>query len=316
MIKQRAAMPTCRGTSRREGAESGQLLVVFALALVALVAMVGLILDGGDTFLQRRDQQNVTDAAAMAAGYAAVNGVNTSTAAQGIAATNGYTNGSGGVVVTLSSTPDTYTVTITKPHRNYFSGIVGFTSWNVSTTATVRAGVPNTVYGAMPLIFNSKAFEKAANKTEGTPASFSEPGTGPADVPTTDASFNWTVYCTANGNPCNGNSATIDGLINSNGTTTTVDLTELIGPLNAGAHTTLFSDLSQKVGKAYPVAIVDDTGALVGWAWFHLTGSVGGNTKQISGWFGDKVNPEAMSISPTGGTGSRVYGSYAVDLIN
>ena len=51
------------------------MLVIFALALTGLVGMVGLIIDGGDTALQRRDMQNVADAAAMAAGYALVNGM-------------------------------------------------------------------------------------------------------------------------------------------------------------------------------------------------------------------------------------------------
>ena len=45
----------------------GQVIVIFALALVALVAAVGLVLDGGATFAQRRDQQSAADLAALAA---------------------------------------------------------------------------------------------------------------------------------------------------------------------------------------------------------------------------------------------------------
>ena len=68
--------------SDRRVSERGQMLVIFALAMVALIGMVGLIIDGGDTALQRRDQQNVADAAAMAAGYAYVNGLDETAAAQ------------------------------------------------------------------------------------------------------------------------------------------------------------------------------------------------------------------------------------------
>src|SRR4029077_20472108 len=107
------------------------------------------------------------------------------------------------------------------------------------------------------------------NKNKNAPASFGEPGSGNQDVPQTSTSFNWTVFCTANGNPCNANSATVDSLINNNGTSTTVYADEPICPLNAGAHTSLFSDLAAKVGGAYPVAVVDDSGAMLGWAWFH-----------------------------------------------
>ena len=306
----RPAEPTLRPTPER-----GQLLVVFALALIAMVAMVGLIIDGGDTFLQRRDEQNVADAAAMAAGYADVNGLDPISAAQTVAAANGYVNGTDGAVVTVDVGDSSITVNVSRPHRNYFAGVVGFTSWNVSTTASVLDGAPNAVIGAMPLIFNQKALDNPNNKMKDTPVTFDEPGNGNQDVPQTDSSFNWTVFCTANGNPCNGNSNTVANLINNDGSSTTIYADDLIGPLNAGAHTTLFSDLAAHIGKPYPVAIVDDNGAMIGWAWFHLTGSVGGSTKQISGWFETKVNPAPMKIVQGHGDGGAL-GAWSVDLIN
>ena len=310
-----ASSPRREIGGRRER-ESGQLLVVFALALIAMIGMTGLILDGGDTFVQRREQQNVADTAAMAAGYAGIGGYGVDAAAAAVASANGFVNGTNGTTISVTSGSGLYTVTITKPHRNNFAGAVGFASWNVTTTATVRAGVPNGAYGAMPLIFNTKAFAKLANKNSSVPASFDEPGNGPTDVPQTNASFNWTVFCTANGNPCNGDSNTVKGLIDGNGTDKTVYLNDLIGPLNAGAHTTLFDALSSKVGKSFAVAMVNDAGALQSWAWFHLTGSVGGSTKQISGWFEDQVNAAPLSISNTGGTPAGATGGYTVDLIN
>lgn len=309
------AVPAAAERPSRRESERGQLLVVFALALVALIGMVGLIIDGGDTSLQRRDQQNVADAAAMAAGYAYANGQDPTAAAQTIAAANGYTDGVNSTTVTVTVAGNSIKVDVSRPHQNYFSGILGFASWGVSTTATVNAGTPNAVIGAMPIIFNKKAFT-AANKNPNSPAAFDEPGSGSADVPTTANTFNWTVFCTANGNPCNGDSATVDDLINQDGTSTTIYSDDLIGPLNAGAHTTLFSDLAARVGNAYPVAIVDDTGAMMGWAWFHLTGSNGGSTKQINGWFDDKVNPAPMKIVQGRGASQGVYGAYSVDLVN
>ena len=53
-------------TTAHRQAESGQVIVIFALALVVIVAMVGLVLDGGSTFAQRRTQQNAADLAALA----------------------------------------------------------------------------------------------------------------------------------------------------------------------------------------------------------------------------------------------------------
>ena len=323
MNKESNAMsrPTLAGTlpairrPRRER-ERGQMLVIFALALIALVGMVGLIIDGGDSFLQRRDQQNVADAAAMAAGYASANGQDPTAAAKTVAAANGYTHGTNGTTVTVTVAAGSIKVDVSKPHQNYFAGVMGFTSWGVSTTASVEAGLPNGAYNPMPLIFNKKAFDNPANRNSNAPAAFDEPGSGNADVPSTSTTFNWTIFCTANGNPCNANSSGVDDIINNNGTGTTIYLDDAIGPLNAGSHTSLFSSLSNVVGNAYPVAIVNDSGAVQGWAWFHITGSVGGSTKQISGWFEEQVNPGPMVITPGHGAALGNFGAYSVDLTN
>jgi len=306
--------------SDRRVSERGQMLVIFALAMVALIGMVGLIIDGGDTALQRRDQQNVADAAAMAAGYAYVNGLDETAAAQTVAAANGYVNGTNNTTVSVTIGSSTITVDVTRPHRNYFSGVVGFNSWNVSTTATVLAGYPNGAYGAMPLIFNQDAFE--AHQDPNSPFGFSEPDPGTEDVPQGDDQFNWTVFCTASGGgsatpapgatpdpgaECNADSDTVRELINDEGTSTVVYLDDEIGPLNAGTHNTLFSDLSGFVGSDYPVAIVDDDGGLIGWATFHITGSVGGSTKQISGYFDIELNAPPMTIVQGHGNGSTNF---------
>lgn len=298
--------------------ERGQVLVIFALALVAIVAMVGLVLDGGDTFVRKRDQQNVADAAAMAAGYSYANGGNNAAiagAAWTTTAANGYTNLSDGVVVNVSldaagGSGRHITVTLTKPHRNNFAGVVGLPSWPVTTTATVVAGRPNGVKGAMPIIFNQDAF-----KTNGSGAGheivFDEPGTGNNDVPLGANQFNWTEYC----DDCNADSNTVSDLINGGGYSRIVKLTDHISPLNAGAHTTLFSDLANLVGKEVAVPVVDNAGNMLGWAMFHLTGSVGGSTKQIRGYFVSPINPAAMEIDlndPAGGD----FGAYRVYLTN
>src|SRR5579885_2602093 len=57
-----------RLASRRDG-ERGQSLVVWALALVVLIGMAGLTLDGSNTLENRRKLQNAADAAALAGAY-------------------------------------------------------------------------------------------------------------------------------------------------------------------------------------------------------------------------------------------------------
>lgn len=300
---------------RREG---GQVLVIFALGLIAIVAMVGLVLDGGDTFVRRRDQQNVADHAAMAAGYAYAMSNGSSTAAANAAwstsASNGYTNLSNGVTVSVSldavsTGPRHITVTITKPHQNNFAGVVGLSSWPVTTTATVEAGWANGVVGAMPIIFNLSAFQSHGLGPDHA-FTYNEPPPGSQDVPQTPDTFNWTMYC----DNCNADSSTVDSLIVDGGVETVVDLSFKITPLNAGSHATLYSDLATyAVGTDFPVPLVDSNGLMVGFVMFHLTGSVGGSTKTISGYFTDEVNPSAMTITSTP---SPATGTYIVKLTN
>jgi len=51
---------------RRLHGDDGQVLVMVALMMVGVVSVVGLVSDGGLVFAQRRDLQNVADAAAAA----------------------------------------------------------------------------------------------------------------------------------------------------------------------------------------------------------------------------------------------------------
>lgn len=50
----------------RRGPQQGQTIVLFALAAVALLAMVSLVIDGGNAFAQQRATQNASDAASEA----------------------------------------------------------------------------------------------------------------------------------------------------------------------------------------------------------------------------------------------------------
>ena len=53
-------------TAEARTPSAGQIVVMFAVALVAIALIVGLVVDGGMAFLQRRDAQNDADLAALA----------------------------------------------------------------------------------------------------------------------------------------------------------------------------------------------------------------------------------------------------------
>jgi hypothetical protein len=105
-------------------------------------------------------------------------------------------------------------------------------------------------------------------------------------------------------------------LIREDGVSTTVTLDDAIAPLNAGTHAALYSYLNDAVGEGFPVAIVDDDGELQGWAYFHLTGSVGGGLKAISGWFEESFDAPEFKIIHGHGSANGLFGSWAVELID
>ena len=116
----------------RDGRADGQVIVVFAVALVAILAAVGLVLDGGSTFAQRRSQQSSADLAAIAGAndYLLNHDVTLATArARAIAGANGFTDGAGNVSVTVNvdtSNGAQVDVGITAPHPEQLRG----SPWN------------------------------------------------------------------------------------------------------------------------------------------------------------------------------------------
>lgn len=310
-----------RFTAQRRS-EHGQVLVIFALGLVATIAMVGLVLDGGSALVQRRTQQNVADAAAMAGAYAWLNGGTSAdavTAARTMAASNGYTHGTGDVVVDVSTGTgvngaNLVSVVVGNTHRNYFAGIVGMPTWAISAEASAQAGAPNAARGPMPLLFNQDAFPAAFAET-----TFGEPAPGSGDIPLGHNQFNWTVYCLASGTGgCNADTRVVEDIIqfeNKRDTEVVVGVHK-ISPLNAGSHSKLFSYLAAHVGGEFPVSIVDDSGTMVGWAMFHVTGSVGGSTKTITGYFIEPINTASIYISAGGGGGNSAFGAFEVKLVD
>ena len=332
-------------------AERGQILVLFTVAIVVVIAMLGLVLDGGSSFAQRRTQQNVADLSAVAGANAYLSTLGTGAAksaaadaaARSVALANGYaTDIPTGQTVDVSVTPGvfyaTVTVTVSKPHINNFAGLIGMPTWGVSATASALASDrPNGALGAMPLIFNAAAFPNAICDENDPHVNcgdyievYNEPGNGNEDVPQDATNFNWTIFCTANGNPCNANSSGVRDLIDGNGTSTVINLNDEIGPLNAGAHTTLFGALASHVGELFPVPIVCTVnnnqpgdpypcpadGAMVGWAYFRLMSTEGGSDKVIKGYFVAPVNAEKLVVSPNGGTATLNTGLYILHLSN
>ena len=322
------------GGPRGRTDERGQIIVIFALGLVAMIAMVGLVLDGGSAFAQRRDEQGAADLASLAGANAFVvnydqPGTRTAAAiaaAHASAALNGYSHGVGGVTVDVivdTSNGASVKVDISAPHQNSFATIVGMNTWTVSTTATALTGFPDTVAGAGPMIFSIEAFG-----SDGQPlAQYADPSTPYAfgdtnnHAPTGPGDFAWTNYGTGNVNS-NEVKNILEGsyVINK-----TIEFGEYIGQHNNGNHTTLFdnnNDCDQQgsvnkclSGMDVPVPIVDLNGNFMGWATFHVTSAEGGSTKKVNGYFVSPFLNQRLTVNCPFDDCPRYLGSYSLKLV-
>ena len=306
---------------RRRGAgeERGQILVIFALALVVMIGMVGLVLDGGGAFAQRRSEQNAADLAALAGANAYLNTNGTvaqrtaaaQSAAVASATSNGYTNGVNGAVVTtptvtlLQSGADV-SLSITAAHVNSFARVLGAVSWDVSVTASAQSGTADTGVGAGPWTMSIEAFyaDGTPKYTASNPAAFGESN---SDYPTSALDMAWTDYNGAN----NVNSVEVDSIIDgSNVVTATFQFDEYMGQHNQGNHATLFEAVNVELrDEIVPIPIVGPPvapattcsgttyvdGCFKGWVLFHIISAQQG-AKTITGYFEESFVASPLNV--------------------
>ncbi|MEA2518031.1 MAG: putative Flp pilus-assembly TadE/G-like, partial [Chloroflexota bacterium] len=283
-----------RARSTNRGREAGQIIVIFALALVVIIGMVGLVIDGGGAFAQRRSEQSVADVSSLAGANAYMN-TNTVAAAssaaiaaaRAAATRNGYTHGVNGatvgVTVGLKSSGAVVRVAITAPHSNTFARVMGMDTWPVSVTAGAEAAVVDTGIAAAPWIMNIGAFnpDGTPKYTSANPIAFGESN---GDYPTSATDIAWTDY---NGDN-NVNSAEVKRIITgANVVTATIDVDQYVGQHNQGEHTTLFGDVNAGLaGRDVPIPVVGPCpagppapahpdGCFKGWAMFHVVSASG-----------------------------------------
>lgn len=329
--------------------EHGQILVLFALGLVVMIGMVGLVLDGGGAFAQRRNEQNAADLAALAGANAYLNtngnvAARTSAAQAAALATatkNGYTSGVGGVViptpaVTLGTTGATIKVNISAPHVNSFARVLGADVWTVSVTASAVGGSADTGIGAGPWTMHIDAFHANGKPkyTASNPTNFGEVN---GDYPASATDISWTDYNGFN----NVNSSEVNNIIDgTNVVTATFQIGQYLGQHNNGNHTTLYQGVQDVLaGETIPIPIVGPpvapattctnpttytNGCFKGWALFHVV-SAQKNDKQITGYFTDSFVAFPLSVgecppnptSPCGlPSGSSPFNNLLVRLTN
>ena len=316
---------------RQREREHGQILVLFALSLVAMIAMVGLVLDGGATYAQRRSEQDSADLAALAGAnnYLLNHDVTQATAAaQQVASENGYTDGQGGVTVGVTIALNAgarVTVNITAPHANNFAGVVGMPTWNVSTTATALTGFPDTATGPGPFILSRDAFGVNGDPLDCTDAAnqctFGQiPGNNGAAAPQNVSEFVWTNFGLAQtcAGPGNVDDQQLQSYLSGMATfTLTLQFGCYIGQHNYGTMENTVAALQSMVPVSFPIPIVDHNGGFTGWVTFVLTGvNEAGSNSTLQGYFASPFDANQLTVVSPGLGNTNFAGSYVLKLVN
>jgi Flp pilus assembly protein TadG len=333
--------------------ERGQVLVIVAVGMVALIAMVGLVLDGGASFGQRRSQQRGADLAALAgANDLLLHGdVNTArSVAESLATKNGYDP----AVVTVDVTVTPFAsgraggkvrVGIKARHQNSFSTIVGLNAWDISVSATAIAGSVTGGSGVGPIIFSANDFQANGQPLPGytesgcppapvTPAENGCPfGTVNGDAPAPGGNdLAWSNYGTGNVDTPQVRNIISGQLVIDR----TLALNDYIGQHNNGFHNDLFQAVQQYyAGKDILVPVTTEQvpgipdgpgscgggtpaggGCFQGWAIFHVVAAIGASDKHIYGYFvSSKFAPGATVEDCTANCPRSFGNNYGLYLI-
>jgi hypothetical protein len=133
---------------RSHSSERGQAIVLIVVALIALIAITGLVVDGGRAFADRRQAQSAADSAVLAASLAKIRGDSPSAAAYEIAGQNGYEHGGAYTDVEYHNPPvsgpyagnsEYLQVIVTSHMQTYFGRVVTIDRITNTVEAVARA---------------------------------------------------------------------------------------------------------------------------------------------------------------------------------
>lgn len=137
--------------------ETGQAMVLFAVAAVVLFGMAGFAIDIGKVAMQKSEMQNAADAAALAGAQDLLDSGAENTA-QVYAELNGVSEAD--IEINPTNTdPKKIEVVCTRTIQYSFARILGFTDTTVETRAVAGLSGVNSVTGAVPLGVESQTLE-------------------------------------------------------------------------------------------------------------------------------------------------------------
>jgi Flp pilus assembly protein TadG len=157
------------------GRERGQTLVFTVLVFVALLGIAGLVIDGGNTLLQKRNQQGVADAAAMAAindlpgsasnadasarSYATAQNIADGSVVDQVVVTGAQSGSCDGGLGALTLAPQSVCVVLHTNTNGTFSKVLGIANWNVRARAVAQVSQVTAAGGWLPFGVRGGAYK-------------------------------------------------------------------------------------------------------------------------------------------------------------
>lgn len=141
--------------NRRLWSEKGQSLVIVALGLVAFIAMLALVLDGGNAYAAKRQAQNAADAGALAGASFMCkwkDRVGGEAKARDYAVIN---NGAFSAIAVGNMNDATMNVTATVQKDTFFAGIIGFPQVSAKAEAIAQCKPPAAM-GVLPVAWSCR----------------------------------------------------------------------------------------------------------------------------------------------------------------
>ncbi len=155
--------------------ERGQTIVVFVVFLIVLLCFVGVVVDGGMYYVERRDMQGTADAAALAAvrELPMSTGQATARAKDYVDSRNGDADGTL-ESITFDDSARMVTVVVGKTGTQNFGGVMGLSAPHITATATARVQMVGAMPGMLPIAFMKDNFTIGENEE----IKWDDPGNG------------------------------------------------------------------------------------------------------------------------------------------
>lgn len=296
--------------------ESGQAVLMTVLFLTVLLGAAALVTDVGAWYRQQRQAQATADAAALAGAQALPSDP---AQAQVLAAQYATSNGggvlpTGGITLRDDFAPhDTVVVKVSKDAPAFFANIFAIDHATVTATAAARAGVPEEVAGAAPIVVNKL---HPLLSGPGCPC-FEVPTTLPLGKDGAPGAFGFSNLQPDNNN---GNPDLSDWI--QSGFDGYLGLGNYDSDPGAKFDSNIDSALDGRLGTELLLPVYDSLSSngsnayydVIGWVGFHLTSyATHGNTGDLSGWFTKVIWSGLLSNSDKH---LPDFGVYSVELVN